>query len=357
MNSCDAGSLTLHSRPVIDCLSNHGDTITYNDGHIPPYTIGNPNDIPLTASEVQGRQAAASAVLKRWQATIPNNAENAGVTAQPSQQNPNGTNVAPPGSSVSSQPQQVSQDDPAAENPTVSAGTNSQPTSAASAAGEDTTSQSGTSWLNRVATATQNLVNGYHDYENNKTQTDTVTSPEHNGMMNTAYDVPSESQLIATVKAYYNNLDDRNLEALKNKMREDFVGCRADAQGSCLFLTGPKAPAGAWYSNFTQGIPLNKQACIEAVEKYTCEPGHESELVYNDISQNAQSLVKDRSNIANFQRTTDNWVMYIERAGNYEGNIIADVGFRQKGTDTVSVRKKFYLQMRNGKLAVVNVEE
>ena len=50
MNSCDAGSLTLHSRPVINCLSTHGDTITYADGSIPPYTTGNPYDIPLTAA-------------------------------------------------------------------------------------------------------------------------------------------------------------------------------------------------------------------------------------------------------------------------------------------------------------------
>lgn len=42
MNSCDAGSLTLHNRSVIDCLSNHGDTITYADGRIPPYTTSNP---------------------------------------------------------------------------------------------------------------------------------------------------------------------------------------------------------------------------------------------------------------------------------------------------------------------------
>jgi hypothetical protein len=91
MNSCDAGSLTLHSRPVINCLSNHGDTITYADGRIPPYTSGNPYDIPLTAPEVQGRKAAATAALERWQAAARNSAQNASVTAQPSQQMPAAT--------------------------------------------------------------------------------------------------------------------------------------------------------------------------------------------------------------------------------------------------------------------------
>jgi hypothetical protein len=91
MNSCDAGSLNLHDRPVINCLSNHGDIITYADGRIPPYTTGNPYDIPLTAPEVQGRKAAATIVLERWQAAARNSAQNANVTAQPGQQTPAAT--------------------------------------------------------------------------------------------------------------------------------------------------------------------------------------------------------------------------------------------------------------------------
>jgi hypothetical protein len=84
MNACNAGSLSLHDRPVIDCLSNRGDTIIYADGRIPPYTTGNPYNTPLTAPEVQARTASGTTVLDRWKAAARNNGQNAGVTAEAS---------------------------------------------------------------------------------------------------------------------------------------------------------------------------------------------------------------------------------------------------------------------------------
>ena len=79
MKSCGAGS--LHDRSVINCLNSHGDTITYADGSIPPYTTGNPYDVPMTAAEVQRRTAAATAVLERWKAAARNSDQNPGATA------------------------------------------------------------------------------------------------------------------------------------------------------------------------------------------------------------------------------------------------------------------------------------
>jgi hypothetical protein len=87
MNSCNAGSLSLHDRSVINCLNNHGDTITYGDGTIPPYTDGNSNDVAMTAAEVQRRQAAATAVLNRWQ-TAQNSSQSVGVAQTPPSPSP-----------------------------------------------------------------------------------------------------------------------------------------------------------------------------------------------------------------------------------------------------------------------------
>jgi hypothetical protein len=168
IKSCGAGS--FHDRAVINCLNSRGDTITYADGTIPPYTAGNPYDVPMTAAEVQRRTAAATAVLERWKAAARESAQSAGVTAQPSQQNPDGINVAPPQSSVPSQ--RVSQDNSAPESPSAPASASSQPTSTASAGNEDVTSQDKPGLLERVATATQNLANGFRDYETTKTSTE-----------------------------------------------------------------------------------------------------------------------------------------------------------------------------------------
>jgi hypothetical protein len=66
---------------VINCLNSRGDTITYADGTIPPYTSGNPYDVPMTAAEVQRRTAAATAGLERWKAAARNSDQNTGVTA------------------------------------------------------------------------------------------------------------------------------------------------------------------------------------------------------------------------------------------------------------------------------------
>ncbi|HEY5328285.1 MAG TPA: hypothetical protein VIJ79_00230 [Acidobacteriaceae bacterium] len=179
MNSCDTGSLTLHDRSVIDCFNVHGDTITYADGRMPPFTFSNPYNMPLTASEVQQRKAAANIVLERWKAAARESAQSASVTAQPSQQNPDGTSVAPSQSSMPSQPQGVSQDDPTTVKPPAPAGTNSQPTSTASAANEDTPSQDKPGWLARVATATKNLVDGFHNYQKNKDQADQISDNQN----------------------------------------------------------------------------------------------------------------------------------------------------------------------------------
>lgn len=79
MNACNAGSLSLHDRSVINCLNNHGDTVTYADETIPPFTNSNPNRDAMTAAEVQKRQAAATAVLNRWQSAAAQNDNNQGV--------------------------------------------------------------------------------------------------------------------------------------------------------------------------------------------------------------------------------------------------------------------------------------
>ena len=165
MNSCDAGSLTLHNRSVIDCLNIHGDTITYADGRIPPFTFSNPYDIPMTAYEVQQRNAAANVVLERWKATARENDQAAIVSAQSTQQNPDGTSVAPPQSYLRSQPQRVSQDDPMTVEPHAPAGTNSQLASTVSAASADTPNQDKSGWIERVATASRNLVSRFQEYE------------------------------------------------------------------------------------------------------------------------------------------------------------------------------------------------
>lgn len=91
MKSCNAGSLSLHSRVVIDCLSTHGDTITYDNGSIPPYTIGNSYNTPLTAAEVQERKAAANEVLERWKIAARDNASNIRSNTQPDQRMPRAT--------------------------------------------------------------------------------------------------------------------------------------------------------------------------------------------------------------------------------------------------------------------------
>jgi hypothetical protein len=92
---------------------------------------------------------------------------------------------------------------------------------------------------------------------------------------------------------------------------------------------------------------VTQDDCLQAAAK-TCGPQGGDKSWIPDIDD-------DRSKIANFKSRVNEYAITVEKANNYEGNIISYVDFRSKGTDTIE-RYKVTMKLQNNKLSVVNME-
>ena len=185
-----------------------------------------------------------------------------------------------------------------------------------------------------------------------------------------ASSVPSDGAIIAATKAQLTADDNEELAASKAKLQADLAKlqaevaqCSEDGTGCALYSTAGvwesecrRRPGGSdvcgdfpgagWYFNYHLGDRFNTQDdCLQAASK-TCEPVDTSLIAEID---------DDRSNISNFKFRANEYVITVEKANNYEGNIISYVDLRTKGTDTIG-RYKVTMKLLNNTLSVVSME-
>jgi hypothetical protein len=169
-----------------------------------------------------------------------------------------------------------------------------------------------------------------------------------------------QSEVKATILRQEKENEDESLAALKDKLQQDLSQCRSFSIKQCNYATTTmfgqplNNPGWSYYApQSPDARPYDSESsCAEAAVRH-CDPDYR--IVGND--EDAVQLLKDRTAIADFRYTADDWVLDVKSINNFEGTIVAHVTFRKKHTESEIRSYKYSMERRNGALLISTAPE